>query len=85
MTKQQTSAIIFGVGPGQGIGAELCHRAATRGLHVFVNGRTQAKIDAVVADIEAGGGSATPLLADGRERETSNRANQGSVPSDRRR
>ena len=64
MTKQQTSAIIFGVGPGQGIGAELCHRAATRGLHVFVNGRTQAKIDAVVADIEAGGGSATPLLAD---------------------
>jgi len=31
---------------------------------VFVNGRTQAKIDAVAADIEAIGGSATPLLAD---------------------
>ena len=31
---------------------------------MFVNGRTQAKIDAVAADIEAIGGSATPLLAD---------------------
>ena len=57
------SAIIFGVGPRQGVGAELCHRAAARGLHVFVNGRTQDKIDAVVADIEAVG-SATALLAD---------------------
>jgi NAD(P)-dependent dehydrogenase (short-subunit alcohol dehydrogenase family) len=31
---------------------------------VFVNGRTRAKIDAIAADIEANGGSATPLLAD---------------------
>jgi NAD(P)-dependent dehydrogenase (short-subunit alcohol dehydrogenase family) len=33
-------------------------------LHVFVNGRTAEKIEAVVADIEAAGGSATALLAD---------------------
>ena len=58
------SAIIFGVGPRQGVGAELCHRAAARGLHIFVNGRTQDKIDAVVADIEAAGGSASAVLAD---------------------
>ena len=58
------SAIIFGVGPRQGVGAELCHRAAAGGLHVFVNGRTQDKIDAVVADIEAAGGSASAVLAD---------------------
>ena len=58
------SAIIFGVGPRLGVGAELCHRAAARGLHVFVNGRTQDKIDAVVADIEAAGGSASAVLAD---------------------
>ena len=31
---------------------------------MFVNGRTRAKIDAIAADIEANGGSATPLLAD---------------------
>ena len=64
MSQQQNSAIIFGVGPREGVGAELCHRAATRGLHVYVNGRTQAKIDAVASDIEAVGGSATPILAD---------------------
>ena len=64
MSQQQNSAIIFGVGPRQGVGAELCYRAATRGLHVYVNGRTQAKIDAVASHIEAVGGSATPLLAD---------------------
>lgn len=58
------SAIIFGVGPRQGVGAELCHRAAARGFHVFVNGRTQDKIDAVVSDIKAAGGSAEALLAD---------------------
>ena len=64
MSETQNSAVIFGVGPRQGVGAELCHRAAARGLHVFVNGRTEAKIDAVVADIEASGGSASPLLAE---------------------
>ena len=64
MSKAETSAVIFGVGPRQGLGAELCHRAAARGLHVFVNGRTAEKIDAVVADIETAGGSASALLAD---------------------
>ena len=69
-----TSAIIFGVGPRQGVGAELCHRAASRGLHVFVNGRTQDKIDAVVADIEAAGGSASAVLADVTDAEAVNSA-----------
>ena len=36
--------------------------------HVFVNGRTQTKIDAVAADIKRWG-SATPLLADVTEAE----------------
>ena len=69
-----TSAIIFGVGPRQGVGAELCHSAASRGLHVFVNGRTQDKIDAVVADIEAAGGSASAVLADVTDAEAVNSA-----------
>ena len=64
MSKAKTNAVIFGVGPRQGLGAELCHRAAARGLHVFVNGRTAEKIGAVAADIVKAGGSATPLLAD---------------------
>jgi NAD(P)-dependent dehydrogenase (short-subunit alcohol dehydrogenase family) len=64
MSKAKTNAVIFGVGPRQGLGAELCHRAAARGLHVFVNGRTAEKIGAVAADIVKAGGNATPLLAD---------------------
>ena len=64
MTKPATSAVIFGVGPRQGVGAELCFQASARGLHVFALGRTQEKIEAVTKAIEAEGGSATPLLAD---------------------
>lgn len=64
MSEIETGAVIFGVGPRQGVGAELCHRAAARGMHVFVNGRTAEKIEAVADDINKAGGSASPLLAD---------------------
>lgn len=60
----QTAAVIFGVGPRQGIGAELCHRAAREGLHVFVNGRTPERLERIVEDIIAAGGSAEALPAD---------------------
>ena len=58
------AAAIFGVGPRNGVGAELCHQAARAGHHVFVNGRTAEKIEAVADAIKAEGGSAEPLLAD---------------------
>lgn len=58
------AAIIFGVGPRRGIGAELCHRAARDGLHVFVNGRSEEKLQDIVAGIKAEGGSAEALPAD---------------------
>ncbi len=64
MSKAKTSSVVFGVGPRNGLGAELCHQAAARGLHVFVNGRTAKKIEAVVEDINTSGGEATALLAD---------------------
>lgn len=64
MSQAETTAVVFGVGPRQGLGAELCHRAAARGMHVFVNGRTAEKIEAVAEDIIKAGGSAAPLLAD---------------------
>jgi hypothetical protein len=35
MSKPTSSAIIFGVGPSQGVGAELCVQASARGLHVL--------------------------------------------------
>lgn len=58
------SAVVVGVGPEAGLGAALCRRFAAEGLHVFIAGRTQAKIDAVAETIRARGGNATPFLCD---------------------
>jgi NAD(P)-dependent dehydrogenase (short-subunit alcohol dehydrogenase family) len=58
------TAIVIGVGPDQGLGAQLCKRFAAEGLHVMVAGRTRSALDAVVADIEAAGGRARAVVAD---------------------
>ena len=58
------TAIVSGVGPLEGLGAQLCVRFARLGLHVVVAGRTQAKLDAVVDAIGGAGGSAQALIAD---------------------
>ena len=58
------SAVVVGVGASAGLGAALCRRFAKAGLHVFVSGRTQEKIDAIVAEIQAMGGAATAYLCD---------------------
>lgn len=57
-------AIVIGVGPEDGLGGALCKRFAARGLHVFVAGRTQAKVDAVASAITAAGGKATARVTD---------------------
>ncbi len=56
-------AIISGVGPERGMGAQLAQRFASLGLHVFAVGRTQASLNAAVTAIEAAGGSATAVEA----------------------
>ena len=56
-------AVVIGVGPEDGLGGALCKRFAARGMHVFAAGRTQTKLDAVAAVINAQGGRATPLVA----------------------
>jgi NAD(P)-dependent dehydrogenase (short-subunit alcohol dehydrogenase family) len=58
------TAVIIGVGPDRGLGAQLCKRFASEGLHVLVAGRTRSHLDAVVADIKLAGGQATALVAD---------------------
>ncbi len=57
-------AIVIGVGPVQGLGAQLCRRFAGLGLHVFVAGRTREKLDKVVSMIEADGNRASAYVAD---------------------
>ena len=60
----ERTAVIIGVGAENGLGAALCRRFAAQGLHVFVAGRTQTKVDAVARSIVDAGGTATGLEAD---------------------
>jgi len=61
-------AVVIGVGPDQGLGAQLCRRFASQGLHVFAVGRTQAKVDAVAsAIVDSGLGQATAIACDATE------------------
>ncbi|MDP1557421.1 MAG: SDR family NAD(P)-dependent oxidoreductase [Nitrosomonas sp.] len=61
---RQGCAIVVGVGPGRGLGAALARCFAGKGLHVFIAGRGEEKLQAVVAQIQQSGGSATPVVAD---------------------
>ena len=58
------SAIILGVGPEQGLGAQLCRRFASEGLHVILAGRSREPLEALADDIRRGGDSATAVVAD---------------------
>jgi NAD(P)-dependent dehydrogenase (short-subunit alcohol dehydrogenase family) len=58
------TAIVIGVGPERGLGAQLCKRFAAQGLKVIVAGRTQSALQAVVDDIAKAGGAAVPFVAD---------------------
>ena len=58
------TAIVIGVGPDRGLGAQLCRRFATEGLKVIVAGRTKAAIEAVANTIASAGGQAVPFVAD---------------------
>jgi NAD(P)-dependent dehydrogenase (short-subunit alcohol dehydrogenase family) len=57
-------AVVVGVGASEGTGAALSRRFASEGLHTFVAGRTQAKLDAVAKQIKESGGTATAVVAD---------------------
>jgi NAD(P)-dependent dehydrogenase (short-subunit alcohol dehydrogenase family) len=58
------SAVVVGVGAERGLGAALCRRFARGGYHVFVAGRTMAKIGKVAETIASAGGSAEPVVTD---------------------
>ena len=58
------TAVIIGVGPELGLGAQLCRRFAHEGLHVIVAGRTPAQIEAVADSVRRAGGEATAIAAD---------------------
>jgi NAD(P)-dependent dehydrogenase (short-subunit alcohol dehydrogenase family) len=58
------TAIVIGVGPDRGLGAQLCKRFAADGLRVVVAGRTKSAVEAVARDIASSGGQAIAVAAD---------------------
>lgn len=61
---QPASAIIAGVGPVRGLGAALASCFAEKGLHVFIAGRSEEKLNEVARHIQKSGGAVTPVVAD---------------------
>lgn len=61
---QPDSAIVVGVGSERGLGAALAMCFAEKGLHVFIAGRSEEKLQKAVQLIQQAGGSATPVVAD---------------------
>ena len=62
--KAQCSAVIIGVGPEEGLGATLAKCFSSKGLHVFIAGRSEDKLQQVAESIRRQGGSATVVVAD---------------------
>lgn len=61
------TAVVIGVGPLNGLGAQLSVRFAQRGLHTFVAGRTHANVTEVAAHIQEQGHNATGVATDARD------------------
>jgi len=61
---QPCSAVIIGVGPQQGLGAALAGYFSGKGLHVFIAGRSDDKLQRVAGHIRQQGGSVTVVVAD---------------------
>jgi len=66
MSKRSTmkKAVIIGVGPLEGLGAQLSRRFAAEGLHVILAGRTGDHLETVVKRIRDDGNEATSVVAD---------------------
>jgi 3-oxoacyl-[acyl-carrier protein] reductase len=61
MTEKRVAIV---TGGSRGIGAAIVRRLAADGLHVVAVARDAAKLDAIVAEIAAAGGTAEPLACD---------------------
>ncbi|MEC8845425.1 MAG: SDR family NAD(P)-dependent oxidoreductase, partial [SAR324 cluster bacterium] len=57
-------AVILGVGPEAGLGAQLALRFAREGMHVLVASRTSSALEKLVAKIRESGGEATAVPTD---------------------
>jgi NAD(P)-dependent dehydrogenase (short-subunit alcohol dehydrogenase family) len=58
------SAVVLGVGPTKGLGAALAIKCAAEGLHVFIAGRSEGRLEQVARTIWRQGGSVTAQVTD---------------------
>jgi NAD(P)-dependent dehydrogenase (short-subunit alcohol dehydrogenase family) len=58
------TAVVIGVGPKLGLGAQLCRRFAANGLQVIIAGRTRSSVEAIAEDVARVGGNSIPVVAD---------------------
>lgn len=58
------AAIVMGVGPEQGLGAALAKYFAAQGLHVFIAGRSDSKLQLISEKITQQGGKVTAVVTD---------------------
>jgi NAD(P)-dependent dehydrogenase (short-subunit alcohol dehydrogenase family) len=62
--EQKCSAVIIGVGPEQGLGSSLANFFAEKGLHVFIAGRSEDKLQKIADKIRHAGGTVSSVIAD---------------------
>ena len=62
--KKTCSAVIIGVGPERGLGACLANFFAEKGVHVFIAGRSEDRLQKVADKIRQKGGATTCVIAD---------------------
>lgn len=58
------SAVVIGVGPEQGLGAALAKNFAAQGLHVFIAGRSESKLQLIADKISQQGGKVSAVVTD---------------------
>ncbi len=58
------SAVVIGVGPEQGLGAALAKQFAAQGLHVFIAGRSESKLQLVADKLSQQGGKVSAVVTD---------------------
>jgi NAD(P)-dependent dehydrogenase (short-subunit alcohol dehydrogenase family) len=61
---KRPTAVVVGVGAFNGLGATLCKLFASKGFHVWIAGRTEEKLKAVVDHIVTSGGTAEAVTMD---------------------
>jgi NAD(P)-dependent dehydrogenase (short-subunit alcohol dehydrogenase family) len=62
--EQKSSLLVVGVGASNGLGAAIARRFAVGGFSVVIAGRNEAKLDATLVELKAGGARAARVVGD---------------------